>query len=235
MRLLPLPLYYAVILSGLAVLVSSASSSAAFPNSITLSYEPVHEALAVKPLATIVYDPKTLKCSLSSWMPPSTDSISTTLEPTSPQLLRILLPNGSSTLTSLATFNNSLTQTISLHVSSADGTIYSASVSATVPPPVPRLSESKSKSKSGAKTKSQTRSKTQPQPSPEELAHVQVELVPATPGPIPKLNSRKPPVIGADGKEAPAEGEVSEKSFFQKYWWAFLIITVVAMLGSGDK
>jgi hypothetical protein len=54
-------------------------------------------------------------------------------------------------------------------------------------------------------------------------------------GPVPKLNSRKPTVVGPDGKESPAEGEVSEKSFFQKYWWVFLILTVVAMAGSGDK
>jgi hypothetical protein len=64
---------------------------------------------------------------------------------------------------------------------------------------------------------------------------VHVELITPTPGPMPKLNSRKPTVIGPDGKEAPAEGEVPEKSFFQKYWWVFLLLTVVAMAGSGDK
>jgi hypothetical protein len=226
---------FAIALSTLVSLVSCASSSAAFPNSITLSYEPVLDSSSVKPLATVFYDPKTLKSSLSSWTPPSTDSKSTTPEPTSPQLLRILLPSGSSTLTSLATFNTSLTQIISLHLSPNDGTIFSASVSATVPPPAPRVSKSKSKSKSGSKSKSKAKSKAQPPVAAEELAKVRVELIPPTPGPVPKLNSRRPPVVGADGKEAPAEGEVPEKSFFQKYWWAFLILTVVAMMGSGDK
>jgi hypothetical protein len=234
MKLPNFPLCSAVILSATASLVSSASPSAAFPNSITLSYEPILDSSSVKPLATIFYDPKTLKSSLSSWTPPSADSKSTTPEPTSPQLLRILLPSGSSTLTSLATFNTSLTQTISLHLSPNDGTIFSASVSATFPPPAPRSSKSKSKSKSKS-SKSKTKSKAQPPAAPGDLANVRVELVPPSPGPVPKLNSRKSPVIGADGKEVPAEGEVPEKSFFQKYWWVFLILTIVAMAGSGDK
>lgn len=237
MKLPDFSLRSAIILAAFASLVSSNSASAALPNTITLSYEPVLGSRSAKPLATILYDPKTLKSSLSSWTPPSMESKSTTAEPTSAQLLRILLPDGSSTLTSLSTFNNSLTQTISLHLSSNDGAVYSALVSATVPPPAPRASKSKSKSrsKSSSKSKSKVKSKVQPEAALEDLATVQVELIPPTPGPVPKLNSRKPPVIGADGKEAPAEGEVAEKSFFQKYWWAFLILTVVAMAGSGDK
>lgn len=236
MKLLNFPSCYAIILSAFTCLVS-ASSSAAFPNSITLSYEPVLDSSSAKTLATIFYDPETLKYSLSSWTPPSADSKSTTPEPTSPQLLRILLPNGGSTLTSIGTFNTSLTQTISLHLSPNDKTIFSASVSATEPPPAPRLSKSKSKSrsKSSSKSKSKTKSKTQPPAASEELANVHVELIPPTPGPLPKLNSRKQPVIGPDGKETPAEGDVPEKTFFQKYWWVFLILTVVAMAGSGDK
>jgi hypothetical protein len=241
MKLSNFPLCSAAILSALTSLVSSASPATSFPNSVTLSYEPILDSASIKPLVTIFYDPKTLKSSLSSWTPPSVDSKSTAPEPASLQLLRILLPTGSSTLTSLATFNNSLTQTISLHLSPNDGTVFSASVSATVPLPAPRKSKSrsnsksKSKSKPSSKSKSKAKSKTQPEAATEELANVRVELIAPTPGPLPKLNSRKPPVVGPDGREMPAEGEVPEKSFFQKYWWVFLILTVVAMAGSGDK
>jgi hypothetical protein len=237
MKLSQLPLLPTVLLSTLTSLVSSASPSAAFPNSITLSYEPVLDSSSVKPLATIFYDPKTLKSSLSSWAPPVVDAQSTTPEPASSKLFRILLPNGSSTLASLATFNSSLTQTISLHLSPNDGTVFSASVSATAALPPPRSSKSKSKSKSKTKSSSKAKSKSKAQPAPaaEDFANVHIEIITPTPGPMPKLNSRKPTVIGPDGKEAPAEGEVPEKSFFQKYWWVFLLLTVVAMAGSGDK
>jgi hypothetical protein len=235
MKLPQLPLLSTVLLSALAGLVSSASPSAAFPNSVTLSYEPVLDSSSVKPLATIFYDPKTLKSSLSSWTPPVVDAQSMTPSPISSKLLRILLPNGSSTLASLATFNSSLTQTISLHLSPNDGTVFSAFVSAAVALPPPRSLKSKSKSKTKSSSKAKSKSKAQPAPAAEDFANVRVELITPTPGPMPKLNSRKPTIIGPDGKEAPAEGEVPEKSFFQKYWWVFLLLTVVAMAGSGDK
>ena len=225
----------ALLLYTLTKVASSASSGANYPNSITLSYESVHDTSSVKPLATIFYDPKSLKSTLSSWTPPSAEIQSTTSEPTTPQLLRILLPNGSSTLTSLATFNNSLTQTVSLHISPNDATIFSASVAASVPIPPARTSKSKSKSKSKKATTKKTKAETQ-QPAAvlEDFANVHVELIAPKAGPVPKLNSRKPPVVGADGKEVPAE-EVPEKSFFQKYWWAFILISILAMAGSGEK
>lgn len=232
MQLPKVALCSAILFTTLTSLASCAAPASSYPNSITISYEFVHDTSSVKPLATIFYDPKTLKSTVSSWSPPSADSQSTTPEPTSPQLLRILLPSGSSTLTSLATFNNSLTQTISLHLSpNNDATIFSASVSATVPlaPAAPPSSSANSKSKSASKSKAQQAA------AAEDLAKVQVELIPPTPGPVPKLNSRRPPVVGADGREAAAE-EVPEKSFFQKYWWAFILISIVAMAGSGgDK
>ncbi len=238
MQLPSFTLCSAILLSTLTSLASSASSGANYPNSITLSYESIHDTSSVKPLATIFYDPKTLKSTLSSWAPPSAETHSTTPEPTSPQLLRILLPNGSSTLTSLATFNNSLTQTISLHLSPNDATIFSASVSATIPLPPPRTSKSKSQSKS--KTTKSKKSKAvgaeaqKPVAVPEDFANVHIELIAPKAGPVPKLNTRKPPVVGADGKEVAAE-EVAEKSFFQKYWWAFILISILAMAGSGEK
>ena len=69
---------------------------------------------------------------------------------------------------------------------------------------------------------------------PDEYANVHVELIAPRPGPTPKLNTRKPPAIGVDGKEVPAE-EVQEKSLFQKYWWVLLLVTVLVMAGGGDK
>lgn len=71
-----------------------------------------------------------------------------------------------------------------------------------------------------------------------------VELVGNEPGPRPQLN--RPVVLGPDGK---TPDEVVEKTFFQKYvclslfcpradsdryWWVFLLITLVAMSGSSE-
>ncbi|KAF7591748.1 hypothetical protein BBP40_001128 [Aspergillus hancockii] len=57
-----------------------------------------------------------------------------------------------------------------------------------------------------------------------------VELVPVEAGPRPRLN--RPVVVGPDGTNPE---EVIEKTFFQKYWWVFLIITFLAMSGSGEE
>ncbi|KAI9885823.1 MAG: hypothetical protein M1823_002402 [Watsoniomyces obsoletus] len=67
-------------------------------------------------------------------------------------------------------------------------------------------------------------------PSKQSRDDIQVELVRATPGPEPILN--QPLVLDDQGKipEPPVE-----KSFFQKYWWVFLAITMLAMAGSGEK
>ncbi|KAL1963300.1 hypothetical protein VTN77DRAFT_8523 [Rasamsonia byssochlamydoides] len=56
-----------------------------------------------------------------------------------------------------------------------------------------------------------------------------VDLVHADAGPRPHLN--KPVVVGPDGKDTE---EVVEKTFFQKYWWIFLIVTFLAMSGGGE-
>ncbi|KAL1975693.1 hypothetical protein VTN31DRAFT_4085 [Thermomyces dupontii] len=55
-----------------------------------------------------------------------------------------------------------------------------------------------------------------------------VDLVRARSGPTPELN--KPIVPRPDG----APQEQAEKTFFQKYWWIFLIVTFLAMSGGGD-
>ena len=205
--------------------VTASTTASPFPNVIDLSYQFVQGSSRPKPLAKVSYDPKTLRSSVSSWTPPNTDSKFITSEPTSPQLLRILLPNGSSTLTRVATFNSSLTQTISLHLSPGDGTVYSASISASLAAAPIHVSSSKSKAQP-------PKLKSTGDPAKRD---VQIQLIPPIPGPAPKLNSRKPPVIGADGKEITPEGAVPEKSFYQKYWWVFVLVAVLALAGGGDK
>ncbi|KAI9786744.1 MAG: hypothetical protein M1816_007815 [Peltula sp. TS41687] len=59
---------------------------------------------------------------------------------------------------------------------------------------------------------------------------VRVELVRATPGPMPVLD--EPMVLDESGRLP--EKEV-EKSFFQRYWWVFMAIAMLAMLGSGEQ
>ena len=213
-----------LLVAGLAL----AQSAATLPKSITLSYEfLLPGSQSVKPLATIFYDPDTLKSTVSSWTPPLVDSLQpATTEPISPQLLRILLPSGSSTLTSLGTFNSSLFQHIDLHLSPAgDGSVFSASVYASTPV-VEVLPKGKSKTK--------TKKSAQIQKNTEPNDNVKVKVMGAKPGVAPKLASRKPPVVGADGREQPATEEL-EKSFFQKYWWLFAVVALLAMAGGGDK
>lgn len=56
-----------------------------------------------------------------------------------------------------------------------------------------------------------------------------VELVRIEAGPRPHLN--RPIVVSPDGQ---SRQEVVEKTFFQKYWWVFLIVTFLAMSGGGE-
>ncbi|PWY64513.1 hypothetical protein BO70DRAFT_356948 [Aspergillus heteromorphus CBS 117.55] len=58
----------------------------------------------------------------------------------------------------------------------------------------------------------------------------QLELISYQNGPRPHLN--QPLIIGPDGKNA---DEVFEKTFFQKYWWLFLIIAFLVMSGGGES
>ncbi|KAE8348005.1 hypothetical protein BDV28DRAFT_144548 [Aspergillus coremiiformis] len=57
-----------------------------------------------------------------------------------------------------------------------------------------------------------------------------IQLVPLKAGSRPHLN--RPVVVGPDGT---SPEEAVEKTFFQKYWWVFLIITFLAMSGSGEE
>jgi hypothetical protein len=224
----------------LSLLFSRFACAANLPNSIVLSYQATakSESASIAHLATVSYDPSTLATQLTSWTPPSPDSKSTTPEPTSPQLLRILLPNGSSTITSLGTFNESLTQHIALQLGPANGEVLSACVTATMPPGWGRKSK---KSKSKSKTpKPKPKSKKSPKATSsneqdQKYPGVHISISPPAYGPRPKLLDRKPPVVGVDGKEVPEEGQPPEKSFFQKYWWVFAAVSLLALVGGGDK
>ena len=233
------------------VLAASAADKTKFPRSITLSYEVIGSTPStVKPLATIFYDPGSLKYNLESWTPPSLDTLTSTMpEPTSSPLLRILLPNGSSTVTSLSNFDPSFKQTIDLWVSpEPEGTIFSASVTSVTPPPLSaeedrlkkKIERAKARGKpipSAAKPKPKKKPKNKQAPmqveeTPQE-GGVKVNLIPAMAAPTPKLMSRKPPQVDAEGNEIPAADEQQEKTFFQKYWWVLMIAVVLTLGGGG--
>ncbi|RAL13623.1 uncharacterized protein BO97DRAFT_342422 [Aspergillus homomorphus CBS 101889] len=61
------------------------------------------------------------------------------------------------------------------------------------------------------------------------LVRPQLELILNEAGPRPHLN--QPVVVGPDGKNA---DQIIEKTFFQKYWWVFLIVAFLAMSGGGE-
>ena len=235
------------------VFAASAADKPKLPKSITLSYEVIGSSpSSVNPLATIFYDPRSLKYSLESWTPPSLDSLkSTTPEPTSAPLLRILLPNGSSTVTSLSNFDTSFKQTIDLWVSpEPEGTIFSASVTSITPPPLSaeeerlrkKIERAKARGKplpSAPKSKPKKKAKDKQASAEVEEAiqegGVKVNLIPAMAGPTAKLDSRAPPQVDAEGNEIPTADEQQEKSFFQKYWWVFLIGAVLTLGGGGGR
>jgi len=225
-----------------SVLAVSDVAASKLPKSVTLSYE-VIGSTSVKPLVTVFYDPKNSKHALSSWTPPTIDSPqSTTPEPTSSKLLRILLPNGSSTITTLDTFSDDVHKKIDLWISPDDGSVFSASVSSLSPPPL--TADEERYQKKVARAKAKGRPIPPPPPIPktkkarEEAAKaaalqepIKVNLINSGPGPSPALASRAPPPVDAEGREVPQQ-EQQEKSFFQKYWWVFLIATML-MMGSG--
>ena len=240
-----------LILSCISLVISAASSK--LPRSITLSYEFINSSpSSVKPLATIFYDPKTLKYNLASWTPPSLDAQnSISAEATSSPLLRILLPNGSSTVTSLSNFDADLKLNIDLWVSAdPEAQVFSASVTSLTPPPLTveeerlqkKIERAKARGKpipSAPKAKPNKKSKkdqSTPQDKPEDAGPVKVNLIPATPGPAPRLMSRAPPKVDGEGNEIVEQDQQAEKSFFQKYWWVFLLLAVLTMgAGGGEK
>ena len=226
-----------------AVLAISDAAASKLPKSVTLSYELIGSS-SVKPLVTIFYDPKTLKHALSSWTPPSAESPqSTTPEPTSSKLLRILIPNGSSSITTLDTFSDNVHKKIDLWISPGDGAVFSASVSSLSPPPLTADEERYQKKVSRAKAKGRPIPPPPPIPKTkkarEEAAKaaalqepIKVNLISVGPGPSPALATRGAPQVDSEGREVPQQ-EQQEKSFLQKYWWVFLIATMLMMSGGG--
>ena len=227
------------------VLAVSDAAASRLPKSVTLSYEVIGSS-SVKPLVTVFYDPKTSKHALSSWTPPTLGSAqSTSPDPTSSKLLRILLPNGGSTITTLDTFSDDLYKNIDLWISPEDGSVFSAAVSSLSPPPLTQDEERYQKKVARAKAKGRPIPSPPPIPNTkkarEEAAAraalhepIRVNLITSGAGPSPALASRGPPQVDAEGREVPQE-EQQEKSFFQKYWWVFMIATILMMAGGGGE
>ncbi|KAL9105519.1 MAG: hypothetical protein Q9227_009316 [Pyrenula ochraceoflavens] len=212
------------------LLIALLSLFAAFPSltvaqsvkTTQISYEPVDDSPNLTNLASVSYDAESLDAQLLTWTPPSLAD----RKLASSRLLRLHTSSGSSTLTTLSAFNDTLQQILSLHLDST-GNVLSASISAR-PPPSPaqnELGSQKGKSNQSKKSKSIIK---------EDTVNPQVVLVPTTPGPLPKLNQRKPVKLDEGGREVPQQEE-QPKSFLQKYWWVFLLVTVLALSGGGDK
>lgn len=221
-----------------------------YPNSVQLSYEIIGSTSSSQHLATVDYDPKSLEHSLSSWTPPSLDTLqSTSQEPTSTPLLRILLPNGGTTVTSLGAFDTKLSQDIDIWISLENGgEVVSASVRSITPPPLTAEEERQRQKEerlrkrgklvpptSTPKPKTKLKKgKTVEVKEPNLGPVVRVNLLPVGHGPAPKLNSRQPPQVDAEGREIVQE-EQAEKTFFQKYWYILLAVAFVLMSGGGGK
>ena len=188
-----------------------------------ISYEPVDGSSKLASLASISYDSVTLDVQLLTWTPPS---ISKKKEGSS-RLLRLQAAGtDSNTLTTLSAFNQTLQQILALHLDS-HGNVNSASLSTRTPTSLSKISPTSKKSKSDRAKKDKTTTH-------EDSRNPQVVLIPATAGPLPKLNQRKPIKVDDGGREIPQQEE-QPKSFIQKYWWIFLLVTVLALSGGGDK
>ena len=159
-------------------------------------------------LASIEYNISTFESTVLSYLPPATSDSANEPKNSHP-LIRIATdsPDGSTTITSLSTFNPAYTQTLTLHLRD-DDFVFAASFSADtlIPPPI----------------------------SQQLNKNLKVVLLQPQPGPTPKLNVRKPPVLDADGNEIPQTLE-EDKSFFQKYWWAFALVAMLALAGGGNE
>lgn len=232
----------------LSLIGSIAAEDAKYSQSVKLSYKILGASTSAKQLAEVLYDPQTLKYHLSSWTPPSTDNLkSTSKDPENSQLVSISTPDGSSSVTTLSTFDSSLSQYIDLWLSES-GTIFSASISSISPPPLSEEQIRQKRKEERAKAKGKPIPSPKPKPKTPKSKKgkkvkeeeeggpvVKVNLYKQGQGPHPKLNSRKPPQLDSEGREVPQE-EVQEKSFFQKYWWIFLAATFLMMgTGGGDK
>lgn len=240
---------------------TSTSDPSLLPHSVQISYQRLHDTSS-KPLATVSYNPSTLKTQLDSWTPPEVaPSDSSSSSSTSSPLILISVPKGGTSTTSLATFSGSLNQTITLWLSPDEPTVFSASISASAPPTAEELKEQArlerraSRSASKAAASSSTGKKPSPssnsnkkkrkssssssssssstnKPPEKSSGNVYVDLRRPVPGPRPALQDRKPPTVGADGQEIP---EAPERTFLQKYWWVLLVGMILLIQGGGAK
>lgn len=228
-----------------ACAVLAGSDAGKLPYSVTLYYQLLGSP-SIEPLATFSYDHKSKKHALTSWTPPKLDAEkSTTPEPTSSRLLRILLPNGSATVTTLDTFSSDVHQKIDLWISPDHGSVFSASVSSLSPPPLTPEEERYKKKVDRAKAKGKPIPPPPPIPNTkkarEEAAKraaanepIKVNLLVSGPGPAPAFTTRKPPAVDSEGREI-AQEEQQEKSFFQKYWWVFAMVALLSVTGGGGE
>ncbi|KAK5939858.1 hypothetical protein PMZ80_008240 [Knufia obscura] len=225
------------------------STTKSYPKSITLSYELLgSSASAASPFAIVKYDPRSLDYTLTSWTPPSLESLqSTSQEPTSAPLLRVLLPNGSASVASLGTFDPKLSQNIDIWISQDSGEVVSASVGSITPPPLSEEEERLRQKEERLRKRGKAVPSSKPQPKPKSKKAKDAVVGETTAGPVvrvnllvsgqglaPKLNSRKPPQVDSEGREVVAE-EQQEKTFLQKYWYILLALAFVLMSGGGGK
>ena len=232
---------FAPLLATLCSLVAATPESSTLPRSFTLSYTFAEDTSSIKPLATVFYNPLTLESQLSSWTPPAEAQADLPAQ----KIVRLTLPNGSSSLTSLATLNSTAyLQTLVLYTSpTGDGSIYSASIE-TNPVHMPTKEELREERQKRRNTERKEKRKTKEAAKKGvtveerkivEVGHgpgVTVKIVPPNEGAVPKLNSKRPPVI-VDGKEVMPE-EVPEKTFLQKYWWVIALFGVLALSGGKE-
>ena len=225
------------------------STTKSYPKSITLSYELLgSSASTAGPFATVEYDPKSLEYVLTQWNPPSLDSLqSTSQEPTSAPLLRVLLPNGSASVASIATFDPKLSQNVDIWISQDTGDVVSASVGSVTPPPLSKEEELQRQKEERLRKRGKAVTSSKPKTTPkakkvkeavvaERSAGpvVRVNLRVSGQGPAPRLNSRKPVQVDAEGREVVQE-EQQEKTFIQKYWYLGLALAFVLISGGGGK
>lgn len=239
----------------LSLITLTLTADPKYSETITISYELLSSPSKPSALATINYDPKSFRYTLTSWTPPSLDSLqSTSKSPTSAPLLRILTPSGSSTVTTLNTFSPDLKQHINLLLSADSSHLISASVTSlsAVPLTAEEIAYRKKVERAKARGKpipprpkpekpKKPKKGTTPIPVPQAPVvddtpegEPKVNFVRELPPPSPKLLSRAPPQVDEHGNEVVAQ-EVQEKTFFQKYWWVFVGVMVLTMGLGGEK
>ena len=234
----------------LAIGAVQAQNAAKHPKSIALTYQPLSSSGSSSPLAVVEYDPKNLEYVLASWTPPSVDSLqSTSQEPQSSPLIRVLLPNGGATVTSLGAFDTNLSQNIDIWILQETGEPISASIGSVTPPPLSKEEEEQRQKEERLRKRGKPVPPRAPKPKSKSkkvqeavVGEVQagpvvkVNLLVAGQGPKPRLISRAPPQLDAEGREVVVE-EVPEKSFIQKYWFIGMAVVFVLMTagGGGDK